>query len=189
MIEVLNLSQDIEMTVANEDHETFSVILEKAKNDTTNPLYKNYLDVSINDFIFVNTFMLKGVPAGFYGLQQKKWMPSNCARAYARTYKLPEFRLNKNAFGYGMELWKHIIRYGHYGRLQHWLQPRHISTLLVTRNVGVNIPDAAFTALNRYTPYKPWKKYEHVCMIQNTPQYVYWNGNANDVDFLREYHV
>lgn len=107
MIEKFHLSQDIEMIVTDEDHDAFDDILTKAKNDTTMPLYKNYLDITIDNFTFVNIFLAKGRPAGFYGLQKKKWIPSYCARAYARTYKLPEFRDDAtDLVGYGLTPWK-----------------------------------------------------------------------------------
>lgn len=191
MIERKYLSENLELITSNEPFVEMDRILEIASKDDSHPLYKNYTDVRLTDFVFVNVILTDGVPSLFYGLQQKDWM-DGAARAYTRMYRPPGSRgvLRDSCV---------IVDNAGYQHLTKWWQPV-TDTLFITRNVAdkrdtlmqiarAKVRDqstaigATVTNWNKY-----WKQYPFVCNINGVDQYVYTMGE-HSVDFLKERHM
>lgn len=191
MIEKRRIGDGLELITSNEPFCEMDAILNIASTDTTHPLHKNYVNVKLTDFVFVNVVLTNGVPTLFYGLQQKDWM-GGAARAYTRMYRPPGCRgvLRDSCV---------IVDNAGYQHLTRWWEP-FTDTLFITRNVAdkrdtlmqiahAKVRDqttaigATVTNWNRY-----WKPYPYVCNINGVDQYVYTMG-AHSNKFLETLHA
>lgn len=64
-----------------------------AQSDYSHPLWKNYQEINLDDYIVMIVYTIDGRPAGFSGVYNNPdiW-PSNFARFGNRTYIAPRFR-------------------------------------------------------------------------------------------------
>lgn len=190
MIERISIGEGLELITSNQPFPEMDEILRVASKDDTHPLYKNYTNVSLTDFIFVNVVVTRGVPSLFYGLQQKDWM-DGAARAYTRMYRPPNQRGSLRDSSA-------VFQNGGYQCLSKWWQP-FTDTLFVTRNVAdkrdtlmqitkQRSRDTTTAVGQAITSWKwHWKPYPYVCNINGVDQYVLTMGGDN-LNFLHPLH-
>lgn len=178
-VQAIQYSNGFVMYIADKSIPHVDVLADIARNDTSHPLHKNYQRWDLSRFIFFNIIVFNDVPVMFWGTEKPKWCPPNIARAYTRFYKNPIYRTNET--WQQQAVWTfHALNYANYSN---WLEQNKIDNILYTRNVTTKRD--AVRLLQRSAG---WKKYPHVCVINQTPQHVYYWKDNTDLSFLKSLH-
>jgi len=177
MIEHYKIYEDFSLMFSNEPSSELDHMLNLAKTDSSNPLFENYQNIKLEDFLFHNIVLYKNKPIIFYGIQRDPWMPDYAARGYTKLYKDSEFKDSRFLISKFSTKFKKEFNYFTYNK---WTDLYGIKTIFFTRNLQMK-EDAS-----RMWKYTGWKQYPYICKINFTHQYVYWDGEEK-LDFLIPY--